>query len=98
MSRHIQVVMHFGVHVCTIERFVRRLGQTGLVNDRTRSGHPNVTSHLQDWFICVEHLKNCHITVACPQNSECVSSLLLSPDFPCFERTVVENGLMTVTL
>ena len=39
-----QVARHFGVHVSTIERLVRRLRETGRVADRPRSGRPRVTS------------------------------------------------------
>lgn len=61
-QRQMQVARHFGVHVCTIERLVRRLRQTGRVADRPRSGRPRVTSQRQDRFIRLSHLRNRHLT------------------------------------
>ena len=39
-----QVAMQFGVNVCTIERLVRRLRETGRLADRPRTGRPRVTT------------------------------------------------------
>ena len=47
-QRQQQVARHFGVHVSTIERLVRRLRETGRVADRPRSGRPSLTSQRQD--------------------------------------------------
>ena len=57
-----QVARHFGVHVSTIERLVRRLRETGRVADRPRSGRPRVTSQRQDRAIRLAHLRNRHLT------------------------------------
>ena len=57
-----QVARHFGVHVSTIERLVRRLRETGQVADRPRSGRPRVTSQRQDRAIRLAHLRNRHLT------------------------------------
>ena len=57
-----QVARHFGVHVSTIERLVRRLRETGRVADRSRSGLPRVTSRRQDRVIRLTHLRNRHLT------------------------------------
>ena len=42
-QRQQQVARHFGVHVSTIERLVRRLRETGRVADRPQSERPLVT-------------------------------------------------------
>ena len=66
-QRQQQVARHFGVHVSTIERLVRRLRETGRDADRPRSGRPRVTSQRQDRAIRLAHLRNRHLTatVAC---------------------------------
>ena len=61
-QRQQQVAKHFGVHVSTIERLVRRLRETGRVADRPRSGRPRVTSQRQDRAIRLAHLRNRHLT------------------------------------
>ena len=61
-QRQQQVARHFGVHVSTIVRLVRRLGGTGRVADRPRSGRPRVTSQRQDRAIRLAHLRNRHLT------------------------------------
>ena len=61
-QRQQQVARHFGVHVSTIERLVRRLSETGRVADRPRSGRPRVTSQRQDRAIRLAHLRNRHLT------------------------------------
>ena len=61
-QRQQQVAKYFGVHVSTIERFVRRLKETGRVADRPRSGRPRVTSQRQDIAIRLAHLPNRHLT------------------------------------
>ena len=61
-QRQQQVARHFGLHVSTIERLVRRLRETGRVADRPRSGRPHVTSQRQDRAICLAHLRNRHLT------------------------------------
>ena len=62
-QRQQQVARHFGEHVSTIERLVRRLRETGRVADRLRSGRPRVTSQRQDRDIRLDHLRNRHLTV-----------------------------------
>ena len=57
-----QVARHFGVNVCTIERLVRRLRETGRLADRPRSGRPRVTSRRQDRYIVVSHMRNRRLT------------------------------------
>ena len=59
-QRQQHVARHFGVHVSTIERLVRRLRETGRVADRPRSGR--VTSQRQDRAIRLAHLRNRHLT------------------------------------
>ena len=59
---HSDVARHFGVNVCTIDRLVRRLRETGQLADRPRSGRPRVTSQRQDRFICLSHFRNRHLT------------------------------------
>ena len=54
-QRHSDVARHFGVNVCTIDRLVRRLTETGKLADRQRSGRPRVMSHRQDRFIRISH-------------------------------------------
>ena len=54
-QRQQQVARHFGVHVSTKERLVRRLRETGRVADRPRSGRPRVTSQRQDRAIRLAH-------------------------------------------
>ena len=61
-QRQQQVARHFGVHVSTIERLVRRLRETGRVADRLRSGRSRVTSQRQDRAIRLAHLRNSHFT------------------------------------
>ena len=61
-QRQQQVARHFGVHVSTTERLVRRLRETGRVADRPRSGRPRVTLQRQDRAICLAHLRNRHLT------------------------------------
>ena len=61
-QRQQQVARHFGVHVSTTERLVRRLRETGRVADRPRSGRPRVTSQRQDSAIRLAHLRNRHLT------------------------------------
>ena len=61
-QRQQQVANHFGVNVSTIERFVRRLRETGHLADRPRSGRPRVTSRRQDRTIRLAHLLNRHLT------------------------------------
>ena len=61
-QRQQQVARHFGVHVSTIERIVRRLRETGRVADRPRSGRLRVTSQRQDRAIRLAHLRNRHLT------------------------------------
>ena len=61
-QRQQQVARHFGVHVSTIERLVRRLRETERVADRPRSGRPRVTSLRQDRDIRLAHLRNRHLT------------------------------------
>ena len=61
-QRQQQVARHFGVHVSTIERLVRRLRETGRVTDRPRSGRPHVTSQRQNRAIRLAHLRNRHLT------------------------------------
>ena len=61
-QRQQQVARHFGVHVSTIERLVRRLRETGRVADRLRSGRSRVTSQRQDRAIRLAHLRNRHFT------------------------------------
>ena len=61
-QRQQQVARHFGVHVSTIERLVRRLREIGRVADRPRSGRPRVTSQRQDRLIRLAHLRNRHLT------------------------------------
>ena len=61
-QRQQQIARHFGVHVSTIERLVRRLRETGRVADRPRSGRPSVTSQRQDRAIRLAHLRNRHLT------------------------------------
>ena len=61
-QRQQQVANHFGVNVSTIERFVRRLRETGHLADRPRSGRPRVTSRRQDRTIRLAHLRNRHLT------------------------------------
>ena len=61
-QRQQQVARHFGVHVSTIERLVRRLRENGRVADRPRSGRPRVTSQRQDRAIRLAHLHNRHLT------------------------------------
>ena len=56
-QRQQQVARHFGVHVSTIERLVRRLSETGRVADR-----PRVTSQRQDRANRLAHLRNRHLT------------------------------------
>ena len=60
--RQQQIARHFGVHVATIERLVRRPRETGRVADRPRSGRPRVTSQRQDRAIRLAHLRNRHLT------------------------------------
>ena len=57
-----QVARHFGVHVSTIERLIRRLRDTGRVADRPRSGRPRMTSQRQERAIRLAHLRNRHLT------------------------------------
>ena len=61
-QRQQQVARHFGVHVSTIERLVRRLRETGRVADRPRSGRPRVTSQRQDRAIRPALPRNRHLT------------------------------------
>ena len=61
-QRQQQIAWHFGVHVSTIVRLVRRLRETGRVADRSRSGRPRVTSQRQDRAIRLAHLRNRHLT------------------------------------
>ena len=61
-QRQQQVARHFGVHVSTIERLVRRVRETERVADRPRSGRPRVTSQPQDRAIRLAHLRNRHLT------------------------------------
>ena len=61
-QRQQQVARHFGVHVSTIERLVRRLTGTERVADRPRSGRPRVTSQPQDRAIRLANLRNRHLT------------------------------------
>ena len=61
-QRQQQAARHFGVHVSTIERLVRRLRETGRVADRSLSGHLRVTSQRQDRAIRLVHLRNRHLT------------------------------------
>ena len=61
-KRQQQVSRHFGVHVSTIERLVRRLRETGRIADRLRSGCPRVTSQHQDRAIRLAHLRNRRLT------------------------------------
>ena len=61
-QRQQQVARHFGVHVSTIERLVRRLRESGRVADRPRSGRPRLTSQRQDRAIRLAHLRNRHLT------------------------------------
>ena len=61
-QRQQQVARHFGVHVSTIERVVRRLRENGRVADRPRSRRPRVTSQRQDRAIRLAHLRNRHLT------------------------------------
>ena len=61
-QRQQQVASHFGVHVSTLERLVRRLRETGRVADRPQSGRPRVTSQRQDRAIRLAHLRNRHLT------------------------------------
>ena len=51
---------HFAVQICTAERLVRRMRETGRVADRLRSGRPRVTSR-QDRFKG-RHLDFSHLT------------------------------------
>ena len=46
-SQH-DVTQQFGVHNSTISCLVQRLGATGRLTDRPRSGHPHVTTQRQD--------------------------------------------------
>ena len=67
--QQIHVARHFGVHVSTIERLVRRLRETGRLADRPRSGRPRVTSRRQDRYIVVSHMRNRRLTsVECALN------------------------------
>ena len=61
-QRQEQVARHFGIHVSTIERLVRRLMKTGRVADRPRSGRPCVTSQRQERAIRLANLRNRHLT------------------------------------
>ena len=61
-QRQQQVARHFGVHVSTIERLVRRPRESGRVADRPRSGRPRVTSEHQDRAIRLAHLRNRNLT------------------------------------
>ena len=61
----IQVVRHLAVRVCTIERLVIRLRETGRVACRPRLCMcPHVTSQGQDpdRLIRLAHLRNRHLT------------------------------------
>ena len=65
-QRQQQVTRHFGVHISTIERLVRRLRETGRVADRPRSGRPRVTSQRQDRAI---RLAICVIVTSRPRKT-----------------------------
>jgi hypothetical protein len=47
-QRQQQVALQFGVDVSTVERRVRRLGDTRRVADRTRRGRLRITTPRQD--------------------------------------------------
>ena len=53
-----EVALQFGVHRNTISSLWRRFQTTGSISDRPRSGRPCVTSHSQDQYIRVTHLRN----------------------------------------
>ena len=46
------------MHRTTINRLVGRLRKTQSTNDTPRSGRPRVTSHVQDRYIRLRHLRN----------------------------------------
>jgi transposase len=52
------VATPYNVHRNTIARLWQRYQQSGSTNDRPRSGHPRITSHVQDRYIRVFQLRN----------------------------------------
>ena len=61
-QRQQQVALQFGVDVSTVERRVRRLGDTRRVANRPRRGRLRITTPRQDRAICLPHLRNRHFT------------------------------------
>ena len=55
---HNAVAAPYNVHRNTIARLWQRYQQSGSTNDRPRSGHPRITSHVQDRYIRVFQLRN----------------------------------------
>ena len=52
------IAQRFNVHRNTIQSLARRYRQYGTTRDRPRSGRPRVTSHQQDNYIRLTHLRN----------------------------------------
>ena len=52
------IARNFQVSKSTITRLYQRLRQMGKTNDRPRSGRPRVTTHRQDRYIRLTHLRN----------------------------------------
>ena len=52
------IARNFQVSKSTITRLYQHLQQTGMTNDRPRSGRPRVTTCLQDRYMCLSHLRN----------------------------------------
>ena len=57
-----EVAQRFGVHQTTINRLVGCLRITRTTDDQPRSGRPRVTSHIQDRYIRIRHLRNWFLT------------------------------------
>ena len=57
-----EVARRFGVHPTTINRLVGRLRTTRSTDDRSRSGRQMVTSHIQDRYIRIRHLRHPFLT------------------------------------
>ena len=57
-----EVARRFGDHRTTLNRLVGRLLTTRTTDDRPRSGRPRVTSHIQDRYIRIRHLRNRFLT------------------------------------
>ena len=52
------IARNFLVSKSTITCLYQRLRQTGMTNDRPRSGRPRVTTRRQDRYMCLSHLRN----------------------------------------